>query len=114
METADAVAALTALAQETRLTALRLLVQAGPAGLSAGDIARRLEVPAPTLSFHLRALLHAWLVSATRDGRSLYYAANFARLRGLVAFLSESCCQPAAGRRAIGRRTRARQISIIP
>jgi len=98
METADAVTALAAMAQETRLTALRLLVQAGPEGLSAGDIARRLEVPAPTLSFHLRALLHAGLVGSTRDGRSLYYAADFARLRELVEFLSENCCQAAGGR----------------
>jgi len=111
METSDAVAALAAMAQETRLTALRLLVQAGPDGLAAGEIARRLEVPAPTLSFHLRALLHAGLVHSTRDGRSLYYAADFARLRGLVDFLSESCCQPAAasatGRRARGKRAGA-------
>jgi DNA-binding transcriptional ArsR family regulator len=105
METTDAVSALAAMAQETRLTALRLLVQAGPAGLAAGDIARRLEVPAPTLSFHLRALLHAGLVRATRDGRSLYYAADYTRLRGLVDFLSESCCQPAgSGRRAARKR----------
>jgi DNA-binding transcriptional ArsR family regulator len=101
METNEAVEALGAMAQETRLTALRLLVQAGPAGLPAGEIARRLEVPAPTLSFHLRALLHAGLVSAVRDGRSLYYAADYGRLRSLVDFLSESCCQgPARRRRA--------------
>jgi len=99
METKEAVEALGAMAQETRLTALRLLVQAGPAGLPAGEIARRLEVPAPTLSFHLRALLHAGLVSASRDGRSLYYAADYARLRGLVSFLSENCCQAPASRR---------------
>ena len=108
METNEAVDALAAMAQETRLTALRLLVQAGPEGLAAGDIARRLEVPAPTLSFHLRALLHAGLVRSTRDGRSLFYAADFARLRGLVDFLSASCCQPAAaGRRVRGKRTGA-------
>lgn len=100
METKDAVAALGAMAQETRLTALRLLVQAGPDGLPAGEIARRLEVPAPTLSFHLRALLHAGLVSSSRDGRSLYYAADYARLKTLVDFLSASCCQAPARRRA--------------
>lgn len=105
METIEAVDALAAMAQETRLTALRLLVQAGPEGLPAGEIARRLEVPPPTLSFHLRALLHAGLVRSTRDGRSLYYAADFARLRGLVDFLSESCCQPA---RAAAPRSRRR------
>ena len=107
METNDAVDALAAMAQETRLTALRLLVQAGPEGLAAGDIARQLDVPAPTLSFHLRALLHAGLVRSTRDGRSLLYAADFPRLRGLVEFLSENCCQPAAGRRSSARRAGA-------
>ena len=100
METKDAVEALGAMAQETRLTALRLLVQAGPEGLPAGEIARRLEVPAPTLSFHLRALLHAGLVSSSRDGRSLYYAADYTRLKTLVDFLSQSCCQAPARRRA--------------
>jgi DNA-binding transcriptional ArsR family regulator len=101
METKQAVEALSAMAQETRLEALRLLVQAGPAGLAAGEIARRLDVPAPTLSFHLRALLHAGLVSASRDGRERLYAAEFGRLRSLVAFLSENCCgAPAARKRA--------------
>jgi DNA-binding transcriptional ArsR family regulator len=100
METKDAVEALGAMAQETRLTALRLLVQAGPDGLPAGEIARRLEVPAPTLSFHLRALLHAGLVTSSRDGRSLYYAADYARLQTLVDFLSTSCCQAPGRRRA--------------
>jgi len=100
METKQAVSALGAMAQETRLTALRLLVQAGPDGLPAGEIARRLEVPAPTLSFHLRALLHAGLVSSTRDGRSLYYAADYAQLKALVDFLSASCCQAPVRRRA--------------
>ncbi len=99
METKQAVESLSAMAQETRLEALRLLVQAGPEGLSAGEIARRLEVPAPTLSFHLRALLHAGLVSASREGRSLFYAADYARLKDLVVFLSENCCQAPAARR---------------
>lgn len=93
METKEAVEALSAMAQETRLEALRLLVQAGPEGLPAGEIARRLEVPGPTLSFHLRALLHAGLVSSSREGRSLLYAAEYARLERLVAFLSQNCCQ---------------------
>ena len=100
METKHAVAALGAMAQETRLEALRLLVQAGPGGLAAGEIARRLDVPAPTLSFHLRALLHAGLVTSSRDGRSLVYAADYPRLKSLVAFLSENCCQLPARRRA--------------
>jgi DNA-binding transcriptional ArsR family regulator len=102
METKQAVEALSAMAQETRLEALRLLVQAGPGGLAAGEIARRLEVPAPTLSFHLRALLHAGLVSASREGRSLLYAADYARLESLVAFLSQNCCR--GGARGAARR----------
>jgi DNA-binding transcriptional ArsR family regulator len=102
METKAAVAALAAMAQETRLSALRLLVQAGPEGLPAGEIARRLEVPAPTLSFHLRALLHAGLVRSSRAGRSLYYAAEYARLQALVDFLGQSCCL------GVGSRRRAR------
>jgi DNA-binding transcriptional ArsR family regulator len=99
METKQAVEALGAMAQETRLSALRLLVQAGPGGLSAGEIARRLDVPAPTLAFHLRALLHAGLVTSVRDRRSLYYAADYARLEALVGFLSQNCCQAPARRR---------------
>lgn len=102
METKQAVEALAAMAQETRLEALRLLVQAGPEGLPAGEIARRLDVPAPTLSFHLRALLHARLVRAARAGRERVYAAEYGRLESLVSFLSQNCCQgrarPAARR----------------
>jgi DNA-binding transcriptional ArsR family regulator len=92
MKTEEVVQTLGALAQETRLDALRLLVQTGPEGLPAGEIARRLEVPPPTLSFHLRAMLHAGLVTSRRCGRSLVYAANFEGLRGVIAFLTENCC----------------------
>jgi len=106
METSEVVLVLGALAQETRLDALRLLVEAGPEGLAAGEIARSLEVPPPTLSFHLRAMLHAGLVTAEREGRSLVYAADFETLRGVVGFLTENCC--AAGpRRRRGARARA-------
>jgi DNA-binding transcriptional ArsR family regulator len=109
METKQAVEALAALAQETRLEVLRLLVRAGRGGLAAGEIGRRLDVAAPTLSFHLRGLSNAGLVSAARDGRSLVYAADFARLQGLVAFLMENCCQgPGEGRTRASARGRAR------
>jgi DNA-binding transcriptional ArsR family regulator len=104
METIEVVEVLGALAQETRLEALRLLVEAGPEGLAAGEIARRLDVPPPTLSFHLRAMLHAGLVTSERFGRSLVYAADFATLEGVVAFLTENCC---AGSRRSRRRARA-------
>lgn len=98
METKEAVEVLSALSQETRLDALRLLVRAGSAGLPAGEIARRLDVPPPTLSFHLRALLHADLVGAARQGRSLLYAANFEKLGAVVRFLTEKCCTGVAAR----------------
>jgi DNA-binding transcriptional ArsR family regulator len=102
MESREVVPILSALAQETRLEALRKLVEAGPEGLAAGEIARRLDVPAPTLSFHLKAMLHAGLVTARRAGRSLIYAADFETLRGVVGFLTENCCAAAtsdSGRR---------------
>lgn len=92
MENEEVVRVLGALAQETRLEAFRLLVQAGPGGLAAGEIAEELDVPSPTLSFHLKALVHADLVRAEREGRSLRYAPNFASLNAVLAFLTEKCC----------------------
>jgi arsenate reductase len=92
METNDAAFAFAALGQGTRLDLLRVLLDAGPSGVAAGDIAHRLGVPSSTLSFHLRALDQAGLIGATRQGRSLIYAVQFARLRALLAFLVEACC----------------------
>lgn len=92
MEPSSAIAALGALAQETRLKAFRLLVEAGPAGLPAGTIADALGVPAPTLSFHLAQLTQAGLIQQRRESRSLIYSANFAAMNGLVAYLTENCC----------------------
>ncbi len=92
MKSTDAVAALSALAQENRLEAFRLLVQAGSEGLSAGDIAGRLKLAAPTLSFHLAQLRHAGLIHQRRDGRSLIYAANYDGMSVLMGFLTENCC----------------------
>ena len=93
METEDVVEVLAALAQETRLDAFRLLVQAGPEGLPAGEIADRLGVPAPTLSFHLKTLTQGGLVRAERDGRSLVYAPEFGHLNRVLAFLTKNCCR---------------------
>lgn len=92
MELENAAAAFTALGQTTRLELLRSLLFAGPNGMAAGDIAARLNVPASTLSFHLRALEQAGLIAATRQGRSLIYAAQLHALRSLVGFLAEACC----------------------
>ena len=92
METEDAAFAFAALGQGTRLDLLRVLLDAGPTGVAAGEVATRLGVPSSTLSFHLRALEQAGLIAATRQGRSLIYAVQFARLRALLAFLAEACC----------------------
>jgi arsenate reductase len=92
MESEHAAAGFMALGQGTRLELMRALLAAGPTGLPAGEIALRLGVPGSTLSFHLRTLEEAGLVAATRHGRSLVYAAQLARLRALLAFLAEACC----------------------
>ena len=87
-----AVERLASLAQPHRLAAFRLLVAAGPAGLPAGEIGVRLDMPASTLSFHLAHLRRAGLVSQRRDGRSLIYTADFAAMGALVSYLTENCC----------------------
>ncbi|MBX3179266.1 MAG: helix-turn-helix transcriptional regulator [Candidatus Hydrogenedentes bacterium] len=93
METMDAIGALQSLAQETRLAVFRLLVRAGHGGMTAGDIAGALDVPGPTLSFHLKHLCHAGLITCRRDGRSLWYRVEFEQVRLLLAYLMEDCCQ---------------------
>jgi DNA-binding transcriptional ArsR family regulator len=92
MEIKAATHALAALAQETRLAAYRLLVQAGQAGLAAGEIAERLSVPPATLSFHLKELSQAGLVANQTAGRFVIYRADFAAMHGLIDYLSENCC----------------------
>jgi ArsR family transcriptional regulator len=93
MDMKAAVAALGALAQESRLAVFRLLVTQGPLGLPAGTIAERVGIPAATLSFHLSQLGHAGLVTSRRDGRSIIYAADYGGMQGLMSFLLENCCQ---------------------
>ncbi|WP_027551809.1 helix-turn-helix transcriptional regulator [Bradyrhizobium sp. Cp5.3] len=92
MEKTDAVAALSALAQENRLDAFRLLVQAGPEGMAAGAIAATLDVAPNTLTFHFDRLRMAGLVTVRREGRSMIYAAQFEQMNALLAFLTENCC----------------------
>jgi DNA-binding transcriptional ArsR family regulator len=115
MKSDSAVLALGALAQETRLALFRLLVEAGPEGLAAGEIASRLGVPAPTLSFHLAQLSHAGLAVSIRRGRSIVYSADFEAMQALVDFLTRSCCggrpelcAPARARRPKPRHERTR------
>lgn len=98
MDSGHAVAALAALAQATRLAIFRLLVEAGPEGLVVGRIGEALDVAPTTLSFHLKTLSVAGLVSARQDGRFVIYTANFDAMRRLVTYLTETCCNgnPAA------------------
>src|SRR5580704_15004910 len=98
MEQTQALAALGALAQETRLQLYRLLVISGPAGLSAGNIAERLGVIPSSLSFHLQHLVHAGLITQRRMGRLMIYAAEYETMNSLLAYLTENCC----GRDAAG------------
>lgn len=95
MEMNDAVGALSALAQTNRLALFRLLVQAGPEGLAVGQIGDALGLRGATLSFHLNQLRQAQLITCRRDGRSLIYAAEFAVMNRLLAYLTENCCQGA-------------------
>ena len=93
METEDAAGIFTALAQSSRLAVLRELIKAGPAGRPAGAIAETLAVPAPTMSFHLKELSRAGLVQSRREGRKIYYAADYGGVRELIDFLLADCCQ---------------------
>lgn len=93
MEITTAVAALAALAQESRLKVFRLLVRQGQAGMAAGDIARTLAVPHNTMSAHLAVLARARLVASRKEGRSVIYAVNLDGTRELLSFLLEDCCR---------------------
>jgi ArsR family transcriptional regulator, arsenate/arsenite/antimonite-responsive transcriptional repressor len=92
MEAKTAVEALAALAQDSRLHVYRLLVQAGPQGMAASDIAQALQIPANTLSFHLKTLSYAELVQSQQEGRFIYYSANYGQMNALLGFLTENCC----------------------
>lgn len=93
MDTKQAVSALAALAQETRLSIFRLLIEAGPGGVAAGRIAEQLAIPGATLSFHLKELHRAGLVSSRQESRFIYYSADFERMAGLMTFLTQNCCR---------------------
>ena len=92
METINAVAALAAIAQESRLAVFRLLVQAGPAGMAAGKISEAAGIPPSSLSFHLKELAHTGMVTSRQEGPFVIYEANFSTATNLVAFLTENCC----------------------
>lgn len=98
MEKQVVIAALAALAHETRLDVFRRLVQAGPAGLPAGALSSRLAIAPATLSFHLKELRNAGLVTSERRGRSIRYAPDFSVITDVVGYLGENCCRdPACG-----------------
>ena len=92
MKSKDAIGVLSALASEARLAVYRLLVKRGPEGYTPSELAARLDLPAPTLSFHLKGLTQTGLVVSRREGRNLFYRPNFQRMNALVGFLTENCC----------------------
>ncbi|HLS16512.1 MAG TPA: metalloregulator ArsR/SmtB family transcription factor [Paenalcaligenes sp.] len=93
MEKLLVVQSLAALAHEVRLSVFRLLVEAGTAGLPAGEIAYKLDIAASSLSFHLKELHHAGLLHRKQQGRSIFYAANYEAMNDLLFYLTENCCQ---------------------
>jgi DNA-binding transcriptional ArsR family regulator len=95
VETKHAIQSLAALAQESRLSIFRLLIQAGPAGMAAGAIGEALDLPPATLSFHLAGLTRAGLAQSRQEGRFVIYSADYAAMNALVGFLTENCCQGA-------------------
>ena len=97
MERSDAIAALAALAQEHRLETYRLLVQAGPEGISAGEVAATIGLPPNTLTFHFDRLRQAGLVTVRREGRSMIYAARYETMNALLTYLTENCCKGVGG-----------------
>src|ERR1700761_5813039 len=111
MEKRDAVTALAALAQDNRLDVFRLLVQAGPDGMTAGAIAEALDLPPNTLTFHFDRLRMAGRATVRRDGRSMIYAAQFETMNSLLGFLTENCCggascAPVASCKPVRKRTK--------
>ena len=111
MESNSAIKSLAALAQETRLRIFRLLVEAGPDGMPVGAIMESVGAAPATMSFHLKELANASLISARQDGRFIYYSAAFEQIDELLGFLTQNCCAKSGGRcsprPATGRRTRA-------
>jgi ArsR family transcriptional regulator, arsenate/arsenite/antimonite-responsive transcriptional repressor len=93
MELKAAVRSLAALAQETRLSIFRLLVEAGPQGVAVGQLGERLTVPGATLSFHLKELANAGLTSSRQEGRFIYHSADYEHMAALMSFLTQNCCQ---------------------
>jgi len=109
MKSKEVIEALSALASESRLAVFRLLVRRGPEGYTPSELTARLDLPAPTLSFHLKALLHAGLVVSRREARNLFYSPSFERMNALVSFLTENCCS--LGDKACGTSCEPRSVA---
>src|SRR5688572_15155381 len=92
MKEQEALSALAALAQESRLAVFRLLVKRGPEGYTPGEISERLAIAAPTLSFHLKGLTQAGLLTVRKESRFMHYSASFDRMNAVLAYLTENCC----------------------
>jgi DNA-binding transcriptional ArsR family regulator len=92
MKSSDVVGGLAALAQESRLAVFRLLVKRGPEGYTPTQLTEKLDIPSPTLSFHLKELQRAGLIEARREGRFLFYSPHFPRMNELIGFLTDNCC----------------------
>ena len=112
MKNSDAVAALAALAQDNRLDVFRLLVQTGPDGMPAGEVADALNLAPNNLTFHFDRLRQAGLVTGRREGRSMIYAARFEIMNDLIGFLTDNCCQGAVCTPAGGKRGRAKRSKV--
>lgn len=98
MKSKDAVTALGALAQESRLEVFRLLVRRGPKGMTPGELSEKLSIPGATMSFHLKELSNSGLITSRRESRSIIYSADFARMQELLGFLMENCCSDNGGK----------------
>lgn len=98
MKNKDAVRALSALAQESRLEVFRLLVRKGPGGMAAGELSEKLGLPPATMSFHLKELTHAGLIKSRRESRSIIYSADYSHMQTLIDFLLENCCADNGGK----------------
>ena len=119
MDTASAVRSLSALAHDSRLSLFRLLVEAGPEGVSAGVLAGQLGLTPSGLSFHLKDLVHADLIAPRSDGRYVIYSANFSAMNGLVAYLTENCCHggccaPSARTPSVAKSPAKRGGKVLP
>jgi ArsR family transcriptional regulator len=110
MEKIDAVAALSALAQDNRLDVFRLLVQAGPEGMPAGEVAEALGIAPNTLTFHFDRLRMARLVSVRREGRSMIYAARYETMNALLGYLTDNCCRGRVNQRPVESKTRIARV----